>query len=358
MFLRKRGRRVLLLHSYRDGQGRVCQARLGHFDEVEEARRCLREPAWREDFARRFPHVKVEWDRVTRQAADTPKNPAKASRSRPLAVRLDEALSTLLRLWAQVEDVRLNEQIADVLRDRLGLAERDDRDLETQQWRARARLDPRRSDFRDGAADDYIQTLESRADELKTQGRLQEACQVLQEIAHSQPTAERQADHAAALQILGRTDEAIVEYERISRSSAVRYYNLASIYCKDGRMDKALGNVMSAMLRDRQTAKVLECQRAGRPPARGLEYWDKFGHLWDPVGRWFMLGAYSQPLVRSRLNKAAENRRTPRELVTGKARNLLLQRVLHWDPPKPRPKPKSQAVARRKRSNTASHSES
>ncbi len=352
MFLRKRGRRVLLLHSYRDGQGRVCQARLGHFLEVDEARRCLYEPAWREDFAGRFPGVKVDWARVTRQVGAIPENSPGPARPRPLKVRLDEALRTFLHLWARVEDADLAHQVADVLRDRLRLAERDDSDLEARQWRARARLEPRRTDFHDGAADEYIQTLESRAGELKTQGRLQEACQVLEEIAQSQPTFERRADYAAALQVLGRTEEAIAEYERISRKSAVRFYNLASIYCRDGRMDKALGNVMSAMLRDRHPAKALECQRAGRPPAHGLEYWDRFGHLWDPVGRWFVLGIYSQLLVRSRLNKAAEKRQIPRELVTGKARRLLLQRVLHWDPPKLR-----QMTARRKRSKTASHSE-
>jgi len=31
MFIRKHGRRYLILHSYRDGRGKVCQRRLGHF---------------------------------------------------------------------------------------------------------------------------------------------------------------------------------------------------------------------------------------------------------------------------------------------------------------------------------------
>lgn len=341
---------MLLLHSYRDGQGRVCQARLGHFAEVEEARHCLSQPSWRQDFARRFPEVKVDWARVTLQAGGISKNPKKPIRSRPLEARLDEALTTFLRLWARLEDASLNQQIADVLRDRLRLAERDDTDLEAKEWRARARLDPRRTDFHDGAAEDYIQTLEARAEELRSQERLHEVCQVLHEVVQSKPTPDRRAAYGAALQVLGRTDEAIAEYQRIRRNSAVRYYNLASIYCQVGRMDMALGHVMSAMLRDCQPAKAVKCQREGRSPASGLEYWDKFGHLWDPIGRWFMLGTYSQVLVRSRLSKAAETRRIPRELVTGRARGLLLQRVLHWDPPK------RQVAARRKRSKTASQS--
>ncbi|MCW5869625.1 MAG: tetratricopeptide repeat protein [Candidatus Eremiobacteraeota bacterium] len=356
--MRKRGRRVLLLHSYRDGQGRVCQARLGDFSEVEEARSCLSNPVWREDFARRFPRVKVDWARVLRQAEETPENPPRRShsrshsrsRSRSLELRLDEALSTFLRLWAQVEDAHLTQKIADVLRDRLRLAELDPTDLEALEWRTRARLEPRRSDFRDGTADVYLETLSRRAEQLKAQGRLQEACQVLEEVAQSKPTAEHQADYAAALQVLGRTEEAIAQYERMPRSSAVRYYNLASIYCRNGQMDQALGQLMSAMLRDSQVARAVKSMRAGQTPLRGQEYWQKFGDLWDPVGRWFLLGTYSQPLVRSRLTRAAENRQKPRELVKGKARELLLQRVLHWDPPR------RQAVARRKRSSTASHS--
>lgn len=360
MFLRKRGRRVLLLHSYRDGQGRVCQARLGHFEEVDEARRCLRSSQWREDFARRFPEVKVDWSRVSEQAREIPKNSTTRPRARPLKVRLEEAFSTFLRLLAQADDPQLTQQIADVVRDRLRLAETqipedclekgDESQLEALEWRARAQLEPRRSDFQDGQASLYLKTLARRAEILQAEGRPAEACQVLEELTRSQPSDDHRADYAAALQALGRTEEASQEYQRIPRDSAVRYYNLATIDCKNGHMDKALGHLMKGMLRDSGIARAEKDRREGRQPVGGQDYWQKFGHLWDPIGRWFLLATYSQVLVRSRLTRAAEDRVRPRELVTGKARQLLLQRVLHWTPPK------AQVVARRKRSRTASQS--
>jgi len=39
MFLRKMGRRYLLLHSQRMGDGRVRQRRLGHFEQLAELRK-------------------------------------------------------------------------------------------------------------------------------------------------------------------------------------------------------------------------------------------------------------------------------------------------------------------------------
>lgn len=355
MFLRKRGRRFLLLHSYRDGQGRVCQARLGHFDDVEEARRCLDSPAWRREFAGRFPDLEVDWARVAQQAAETPASSSPARRAngaRSLEVRLNESLSAFLRLWAQVADVELRQRVAEVLRHGLRLNDLDGAHLEALAWKAKARLDPRRTDFRDGEGEEYLKTLSLQAEELKARGEHREACQLLAVVARGQSSPEHQANYGEALQLLGRTEEAVTEYERIPRNQAVRHYNLASVHLQVGRMDKALGCLLDGMLRDPHVARASKNLREGKPLAVGQEYWERFGHLWDPVGRWFMLGLYSQPLVRSRLTRAAETRRTPRELVSGPARRLLLQRVLHWDPPKP------QRTARRKRSKTASQSES
>jgi len=351
MFLRKRGRRILLLHSYRDGQGKVCQARLGHFLEVGEARRCLAQRAWREDFARRFPEVNVDWQQLLEQARKLKRNAPQPSRPRPLEVRLDQALGSFLRLWAQVEDPQLAQQVAEVVRDRLRLAETppispqeclekgDSNQLEALGWRARAQLDPRRTRIREGA-ELYTKTLARRAQVLQNEGLQLEASQVLEELAQIDPTPEHQADYAAALQVLGRDEEAVLEYQRLARDSAVRYYNLASLYCRQGRMDEALGQMMKGLLRDSKVATQADHR-----------YWQTYSHLWDPVSRWFLRGTYAQPLVRARLSLAVENRTIPRELVKGKARRLLLQRVLHWDPPKP-----CQITARRKRSKTASQS--
>ena len=55
MFFRQMGRKILLLHSYRDGTARVCQRRLAHFGSVEEARTQVADPGWQQTFPERYP---------------------------------------------------------------------------------------------------------------------------------------------------------------------------------------------------------------------------------------------------------------------------------------------------------------
>ena len=61
MYLRKMGRRFLLLHSQRLGDGRVLQRRLGHFEQGAELRRSLSCARWREQFRKKNPGVSVDW---------------------------------------------------------------------------------------------------------------------------------------------------------------------------------------------------------------------------------------------------------------------------------------------------------
>ena len=350
MFLRKRANRVLLLQSYRDGEGKVRQARLGHFLSVQEARDSLRSQVWRDDFSRRNVGLKVDWEQLLEQANQLPGEIPRPVNPRPLELRAEEALSTFLRLWPQLEDAQRKSEIADLLRERLRLMEASESELEAVQLRAETALEPRRVQRQDGSADLYLKTLGDRATQLQEQGRMEEACGLLERRATMNPTEPHLAEYGAALQILGRSEEAIAQYRRISRTNPVRHYNLASLYCNAGRMDEALTAVMNGLVRDSQVARATTALREGRTPDHGKEYWDKFGHLWCPIGRWFLMGTYAQPLVKARLFRVAESRVVPRMLVKGKARALLLQRVLYWDPPAP----KAQVVARRKRSRTAS----
>ncbi|MBN9415598.1 MAG: hypothetical protein J0I12_09160 [Candidatus Eremiobacteraeota bacterium] len=348
--MRKRANRVLLLRSYRDGEGKVRQARLGHFLSVQEARDSLRSQDWRDDFSRRNVGLKIDWDGLADQAEQLPDADVKPVPQRPLGLRVEEALSTFLRLWPQLEDARRKREIADLLREQLRRMEAPESELETLQWQAEAALEPRRTQRQDGSADFYLKTLGERASQLQEQGRMDEACGLLERRVTANPSEQNLAEYGAVLQMLGRTEEAIAQYRRIPRANPIRHYNLASLYCTKGRMDEALTAVMDGLLRDSRIARATTALREGRPPDHGQEYWEKFGHLWDPIGRWFLMGTYAQPLVKLRLSNAAGSRVLPRMLVKGKPRALLLQRVLYWDPPQP----KTQVVARRKRSKTAS----
>ena len=68
MYLRKMGRRFLLLHSQRLGDGRVLQRRLGHFEQGSELRQSLGCARWREQFQRKNPDVSMDWRRLQEQA--------------------------------------------------------------------------------------------------------------------------------------------------------------------------------------------------------------------------------------------------------------------------------------------------
>ena len=68
MYLRKMGRRYLLLHCQRMGDGRVRQRRLGHFEQAAELRQSLSCGRWRAEFERKFPKVSVDWQQLGRLA--------------------------------------------------------------------------------------------------------------------------------------------------------------------------------------------------------------------------------------------------------------------------------------------------
>ncbi len=73
MFLRKTGRKFLLLHSYREGGSRVRQLTLRRFEGVNGIRMALTRAGWRalqEELEQRFPHLQVDWDRLNGKLAE------------------------------------------------------------------------------------------------------------------------------------------------------------------------------------------------------------------------------------------------------------------------------------------------
>jgi tetratricopeptide (TPR) repeat protein len=71
MFLRRLGRKVLLLHCYRDGEGSVKQRRLAHFDSSEKLKAVLSADGWSEWRARieaAFPGLQADWQALRSKA--------------------------------------------------------------------------------------------------------------------------------------------------------------------------------------------------------------------------------------------------------------------------------------------------
>ncbi|GMU52793.1 MAG: hypothetical protein AMXMBFR33_19390 [Candidatus Xenobia bacterium] len=73
MFLRKSGRKFLLLHSYREGGSRVRQLTLRQFEGVSGLRVALTRAGWRalqEELEQEFPHLEVDWDGLNGKLAE------------------------------------------------------------------------------------------------------------------------------------------------------------------------------------------------------------------------------------------------------------------------------------------------
>ena len=69
MFLHRRGARVFLLHTYRDGSGAVRQQRLAHLEGLEELQQKLDEwERWQGQIQRAYPRIRADWGRMRERA--------------------------------------------------------------------------------------------------------------------------------------------------------------------------------------------------------------------------------------------------------------------------------------------------
>jgi len=117
MFLRRMGRKILVLHSYRDGTGRVCQRRLAHFDSAEEAAERLADPDWQADLNHRYPELAVQ-PKLLKTKLDVLLQSVAPKRVRPTRTnrqKLHDALRTVQRLSR--EDANLKPVVATALLD-------------------------------------------------------------------------------------------------------------------------------------------------------------------------------------------------------------------------------------------------
>jgi hypothetical protein len=116
MFLRKMGRKILLLHSARDGSGKVLQRRLGDFANAQEAKRQLKNRDWCRRFEERYPEVKLDRPQLLRKATELAAKPATRRGSQNRASkspedRITSATRALRKLLEQAENAGLRQRV-------------------------------------------------------------------------------------------------------------------------------------------------------------------------------------------------------------------------------------------------------
>ena len=343
MFLLNKGRRVLILHSYRDGRGKVCQRRLGHFCDHASLELVLAK------LSQNNPNTQLL---ALRLQAEEMLNGGghKVVTPQQRAERIRRATRSLLAMLAEEEDPEVLSQAAvdlsqlqarlsgpEEFEEPLALADRElERgSLKTAEAGLRdlvkvtaSRLSPRRRRFEptEVKAQPYLRALDGLGKTLHYQDRLEECAQVMAERVKRCPTSRARLFYGSLLQRLGRNAEASQQYAWASKGEAFRHYNAASVSWQDGRHDECLVHLLRGYSRDTSVVEALQRLEAGKPIYRGAQYWQEFGQLWSDRGRRFILATCTQFLVRNRLSEARERGIRVRDLVPARSRVLVLQR--------------------------------
>lgn len=316
MFLRRMGRRILILHSYRDGRGKVCQRRLGHFSDVAGLELELRE------LPQRCANIECDVSRLRARGQEL-----LGAEEGPRATSTEQARRALRRLlnWlAEESEVqRLGPELA-VLKARLEEVKPGEA---TPLARSRSSLSSRRRRFdpSDPKAQSYLQALDQLAEESSNP---HEAARILGERVIACPDSRGLLRYGALLQKLGQHRQAMDYYQRVPDSEGHRHYNLGAACWQLGDFEQALVHFLQGMARQPETAEALVRVHQGKPARQGTEYWQEYGGLWDDLGRKFLLTIANQHLVRRRVRQARESGIKVRNLVRPSSRVWLLERGL------------------------------
>lgn len=316
MFLRRMRRRILILHSYRDGRGKVCQRRLGHFTDLAGLEREL------DDLPRRCPDLYCDGprlrDRARKLLHDQPPG-------RQPSENVSKALRTLLNwLTEELDPGQLSPDLA-TLRARLQKMDLDEANNPLSQARSALPSRRKRFDPSDDKAQAYLEALEQLA---KLQQQPEEKARILGQRVQACPDPRALLQYGATLQQLGHHEEAIEQYQRVPDQEGSRHYNLSSTYWQLGDFEQALVHLLRGIARQPETAEALFRMQQGKCVLRGGGYWEEFGELWDRLGRRFLVAISRIPLVRRRVRQAQQSQRKVRSLVPPSSRVWMLQRGL------------------------------
>lgn len=347
MFLRKMGRRYLLLHAYRDGRGRVCQRRLGHFEGAEEMRQRLLEPEWRAGLQRDYPDVRMDWGRLSQDAQRLEAQPTLV---RPPVSRgkasLQGLVRKLVRAAAEEQDQQVLTQALQILQSRVRSLQRVDPQLQRGEeylqagqfveaeaefeavvWKSRLDLPAARSRLEEPEAGAHLRALRGLSEALEAQGRLAESSQVAQQRVRMNPARQALVEYGARLQQEGRLEEAAAQYRRIPWNHGWRHFNLASLAWQQGKREECAEHLLNGLVQADDVAYCLLRIYRQQSPGRSHSYWESFGKLWDEQGRGFVLALYWDPLVRYELEQIRLRHVGCRGLMRNWSLKKLLDRV-------------------------------
>ena len=281
MFLSPSGRKILVLHSYRDSLGRVRQRRLGSFSD-----RAGMEQQW-DQLEQHFPRQLRRLAQLRQQAEAMLEKlePKSQARPREREAEARRHARALLRLLQQGS-------------------------LKGPEFTAlQARL----------AAQDT--TLEDLAEDKMDQGQHGECADIL---SFDPPKDRETASRRAALWVeLGLAEEGLRLLDQLPQSDGWAQLNRAALQLHLGRGEDALATLSKGLALEPSVLADLERLRQGRP-AQG--YWRQFAHLWDEKGRDFLMRLWKQTLVRVRTFQARDGARFY-TLIKPRSRGWLLERA-------------------------------
>ena len=326
MFLLKRGLRYLLIQSQRDGRGSVRQRRIWRFGSARELREHLEGNAWKalqESVRKAFPELQPDWETL-RERAKAAVADAEPPRRAPQLVRAGQKLAASLEAehdprllrQAQQELSRLCLRIEDRLR---GI-ERGPRRLEKAEKLAAAG-ELARAEKMLSKVEPQPESLEVLARVLEGQGRPEEALEARSRRVKLRPDVRGRLELGAALHRSGRLGEAVEQYRQIPTAEAARYYHEGAAWLQAGNPEAALVPLLRGMARDQRIVRALKWRL-------NFDYWTRYGDLWTPEARQFLLSLAADTLVGHSFGTL--NRQGPRVRWPVPRRSLesLLKRVL------------------------------
>lgn len=319
MFIRKQGRQCLILTSYRDGQGRVRQRRLGAFRDRESL-----EQHWQHLTQTLPPGQQIRLNALRPQAeALLNQIPAPAT---PLQDRIRRATRSLLNLLSQQPQLDLSPDLRTL---RTRLQDPPLSGLNQQAEFQRSLLSPRRRRYwaHEATIQPYVRTLQQVAEDHKQQGNLQESLAVQQQRMALTVGDRAPLDSAALLHALGRVQEAHDLLTQVPASDGWRDYHLATLCWQMQRHPEAMQHLFRAL--------TLAPDVGSNP---GHAYWHNYANLWDEPSRRVLKDLARLPVIRVPRAWAYEKGRIPRKLVPPVAHGWLLHRALRvadgYDPGK------------------------
>lgn len=349
MFFRQRKNRILLLHSYRDGEGKVCQRRLATFLSSAELQGLLSDgDRWADALQQAHPDIRCNAEHLRELAAawleknghPQPDDTSAPSRDDPESelplqsikeLIAQEACPEKLAHWAK----ELDELSAECRRK---AAYRPPTLAEIENALARGELDAARvlleellpfsrNQRRTVQETTLLRCLELLGEVWKRLGQPEKALPLLEERVRCRPDPDAIAAYGACLHTLGQHELALKQYRRLPKSEARRFFHLAATLWELEQHAECVEHLAQGLLRDRTVGDWMSALQCGEVHRAG-PYWQQWSELWSPGARDFFATAFRQFHLRWTVRMAQEAKRKPRRAMSPGATRAVLEKTL------------------------------